>query len=267
MVSLVCIDVDGTLVGSSGTVLPEIWEAIGAAREAGLRLALVSGRPGFGVTRDFAMKLDPDGWHCFQNGASVVHLRTGESHSTPLPLDIVQALIARARAKDRVLELYSDTEYVVERSDTRAREHAELLGVPFRPRPFEELRGTVVRGQWLIAPEDADAVEAEPHEGLYLSGSTAPIMPDNRFINLTRAGVDKGIGVSAIARAYNIPLEHTMYIGDSWNDAAALRIVGWPVAMGNAEEETITLAKHVVADVDNHGVAEALSIAMLAGSR
>ncbi|NJD09330.1 MAG: Cof-type HAD-IIB family hydrolase, partial [Gemmatimonadetes bacterium] len=71
-VGLVCIDVDGTLVGSGGEVHPAVWTAAAGALAAGIRLALCSGRPAFGVTRELALRLDPKGWHCFQNGASVV---------------------------------------------------------------------------------------------------------------------------------------------------------------------------------------------------
>src|SRR5690349_10752984 len=111
MVRLICIDVDGTLVGSSGGVLPEVWEAAARARDAGIRLAICSGRPAFGATRDYAAGLDADGWHVFQNGASVVHLPSGESRSTPLAPETVVMLVARSRKRQRLLELYTDTEY------------------------------------------------------------------------------------------------------------------------------------------------------------
>ena len=72
MLDLVFIDVDGTLVGSSREVTPAVWAAVDRARAHGLRLALCSGRPAFGATREFARRIAPDGWHIYQNGASVV---------------------------------------------------------------------------------------------------------------------------------------------------------------------------------------------------
>ena len=49
MIPLVFIDVDGTLVGSSGDVDSTTWEAAARTRAAGVRLAICSGRPGFGL--------------------------------------------------------------------------------------------------------------------------------------------------------------------------------------------------------------------------
>src|SRR3954464_12959245 len=111
MIKLVFTDVHGTLVGSSGTVLPAGWEGAARLRAAKIHLAICTGRPAFGDTLGYARRLDPDGWHVFQNGASVLHLATAQSLSTPLPPASVGALIERARSIGRILELYTDTEY------------------------------------------------------------------------------------------------------------------------------------------------------------
>jgi hydroxymethylpyrimidine pyrophosphatase-like HAD family hydrolase len=118
---LIGIDVDGTLVGSSGVIHPRVWEAAERARAAGIHLTLCSGRPAFALALDYAKRLDPQGWHVFQNGASIVHLGTKQSQSVRLPSECVTALIAEARATGEVLELYSDSDYAVESTSTWAR--------------------------------------------------------------------------------------------------------------------------------------------------
>jgi len=261
MIDLVCIDVDGTLVGSSGDVLPDVWDAAARARAAGVRRVLCSGRPGFGKARTFAERLDPDGWHVFQNGASVVHVRTGESRSRGLPAGSVSALVRRARETGRVLELYTDAAYVVERDTDRARRHAALLGVPFLARPFEALGAAAVRAQWLVAHEEVREPLDEPHDGLTLATSVSPVMPDTTFINITAAGIDKGVAVRAVAEAYGVPLARAMFVGDGQNDVSAMRVVGHAVAMGNAEPEALAVAGRVVGHVDAGGLIEALALA------
>jgi Cof subfamily protein (haloacid dehalogenase superfamily) len=262
MIRLICIDVDGTLVGTSGDVHPAVWAAVQRARAAGIRLAICSGRPAFGVTRGLAERLDPEGWHCFQNGASVLHLPTGSSLSARLAPATVAMLVARARASGRDLELYTDTEYAVESTSAAARRHAELLGLPFAPRPFESLDGSIVRAQWLLSDDEADAVLAEPHPGLEVSPSTSPMMPGMRFVNLTPTGIDKSVAVRAVAGEYGVLLADVMYVGDGFNDAAAMRAVGFPIAMGNAEPEAREAARLAVGHVDDGGLAEALALAL-----
>lgn len=261
MIRLVCIDVDGTLIGASGTVHDAVWEAVTTVRDAGIRLAICSGRPGFGITRELALRIAPDAWHSFQNGASVVSFAEG-SLSEPLPADAVRMLVDRARRAVRALELYTDEDYVVETDTDRAARHAALLGVPFRPRPFVALDGTIVRGQWLVAREDADAVLAESYPGLEVSPSLAPTMPDTQFVNLTREGVNKGRAVRAIAARHEIDLADVMFVGDGFNDVSALEIVGHPVAMRDAEPEALAAATTIVADADSGGLADALHLAL-----
>jgi len=261
-VRLVCIDVDGTLVGTGGAVHERVWPAAEKARAAGIRLAVCSGRPGFGVTRALSAQVDPTGWHCFQNGASVVHLESGQSRSAELTGDAVAMLVERARRVGRPLELYSDDDYVTECDAEILRRHAGFLGVPFGPRAYETLRGPAVRGQWLLTHDEAPAVLAEPHPELEVSPSLAPAMPDGVFVNLTRAGVHKGFAVRIITAEYGVALDEVMYVGDGFNDTPAMGIVGRPVAMGNAEEAARALAWCTVGSVDDGGLADALELAV-----
>jgi Cof subfamily protein (haloacid dehalogenase superfamily) len=261
MIDLICVDVDGTLVGSSGDVLPAVWDAVEWARGEGARLVICSGRPAFGLTRALAERLDPEGWHVFQNGASVVHLPSGRTRSGRIPRDKVEALVRRARENGRILELYSDFEYTVESEDDRAVRHAALLGVPFRPRDLLSLEGDVVRMQWLLSHAEAPAVLAEEHEGLALSPSTSPVTPDITFISVSQPGLSKAGAVRAIAAEYGVPLERVMMVGDGENDLQVMEVVGVPVAMGNAVPEIVALAKHHVAHVDRGGLIEALELA------
>jgi Cof subfamily protein (haloacid dehalogenase superfamily) len=262
MIRLVGIDVDGTLVGTSGAVDPRVWNAAARASAAGIRLALCTGRPAFALALDYARHLDAGGWHAFQNGASIVNLGSGESHSVPLPAECVASFIAQARESRRTLELYSDTQYAVESTTTWAREHAEILGVPFEPRPFESLQEPIVRAQWLLTAKEVADVAAVTPPGVEVAVSTAPQMPETSFVGFTRRGVSKASAIRTIAAAYDISLADTMYIGDSGNDLPALAVVGHPIAMGNAAVAVRKAATHVVAGVDDAGVAEALALAV-----
>lgn len=267
MVGLVCIDVDGTLVGASGNVPSNVWAATDRALAAGIRLAVCSGRPAFGVTRTFAERLDATGWHIFQNGASVVQLPSFASRSASVAPEAVARMIQRARSTGRVLELYTDTEYAVESSSERARQHAALLGVPFVARAFESLTGPVVRALWLCDQSDAEETLREPHPGLELGPASSPAMPDTVFINTTAAGVNKAVAVKTVAAAYGVSLDRVMFVGDGQNDIGAMEAVGLSVAMGNAAPEVRAIARYQVADVDEGGLVEALDLALRAYAR
>lgn len=253
---------DGTLVGTGGMIHPSVWEAAKRACNAGIHLALCSGRPAFGVALDYARQLEAAGWHVFQNGASILNLATGKSRSVPIPLSWKQTLIDRARSSGEVLELYADTAYVAESKSQWARDHADLLGVAFTPQPFESLTQPIVRAQWLLSRERAAAFTAAPHPGLEVAQSSSPLMPDTQFVGLTRQGVTKGSAMRSIAEEYGLSLQDVMYVGDAGNDLSALRIVGHPIAMANADPEVLKAARHCVGHVDRGGLAQALEMAI-----
>jgi Cof subfamily protein (haloacid dehalogenase superfamily) len=261
-IRLVGIDVDGTLVGTGGFVHPSVWEAAKRACEHGIHLALCSGRPAFGLALEYARRLEAGGWHIFQNGASIVHLATGKSRSVPIPLEWKKTLIDQARSTGEVLELYSDTTYVAESTSIWAREHADLLGVAFEPQPFESLTQPIVRAQWLLSRERARELTPVPHPGLEVAQSSSPLMPDTQFVGLTREGVTKGSAIRSVAEGYGIPLADVMYVGDAGNDLSALRIVGHPIAMANADPAVLEAAEHTVGHVNQGGLAQALEIAI-----
>jgi Cof subfamily protein (haloacid dehalogenase superfamily) len=272
-VQLICIDVDGTLVGTLGTVPAAVWRMAARLRDAGVRLAVCTGRPGFGDALAYARQLDAEGWHVFQNGASVVRAG-GASRSAGLLPGAVDALVEVAGRTGWPLELYADDRYVVwpgaDPSDDRAWRHSALLGVPYPQRALDALArdvdGAVVRAQWLVTHADVAAVLAEPVAGTRMLPSTSPVMPETAFVSVVADGVDKVVGVNTVAAAYGVPLARVMFVGDGANDAMAMAAVGaaggFPVAMGNAEPEAIAASRRVVGDVDAGGLAEALALVL-----
>src|SRR5262249_42135885 len=153
---------------------------------------LCSGRPAFGLALEYARRLDPGGWHVFQNGASVIDLHSGKSSSVQIDADFITGMIRRARETRDVLELYSDTAYVTESEADWARIHAEMLGLPFKPAPYESLGAPVVRAQWVLTASAAQKFMQAPPAEVEVAVSTSPLLPAANFVGLTHKGVSKG---------------------------------------------------------------------------
>jgi Cof subfamily protein (haloacid dehalogenase superfamily) len=262
LIRLIGIDIDGTLVGTAGVIHPTVWATAEKARREGIHLVLCSGRPAFGLALEFARRLDPIGWHVFQNGASIIDLQSGKSSSVQIAPDFITRLIRRARETHDILELYSDNAYVTESEKEWARVHAEMLGLPFKPAPYESLGAPVVRAQWVLTGSDAQKYMQAPPTEVEVAVSTSPLLPEANFVGLTHKGVSKGTALRTIAGSYGIDLRDVMYVGDADNDLAALRVAGHPVAMGNGSPAVRALARHTVAHVDEGGLAEALELAL-----
>ncbi len=270
MLPLICIDVDGTLVGPSGEPTEAVWEATDKAVGRGQHLALCTARGAFGKSWDYAVRLDPNGWHIFHAGASLLHAGTGEERNLSLTTDQVNACAAVGAENDWVVEFYETRRYVVDSDHQSAVDHAALMGVPFERRPLSELSNNlsnnlsnrIVRVQLIVPVEDsADALAAAP-EGTQATSATSPVQPGVAFVSITKAGANKGTAIERLAAEIGTTAARTMMIGDGHNDVLALEAVGYPVAMGNADQHALAVADRVVADVENDGVVEALELSL-----
>lgn len=262
MLGLICVDVDGTLVGTGGHVRQDVWDALEGARRRGVRIALCSGRPAVGDALKYARRLDRDGLHVFQNGASLVRVDTGRSYSEPFPEALLPGLLDHARATGRLLEVYTDQEFGVSQPGVLAEQHAALLGVPYDPRTPESLDGPRVRVQWVVPRTLEPTVVQESPDGIDLHPSGSPVMPGISFISATRRGVNKGSAIIRVAGEYGLPMSQVMMVGDGENDVAAMKVVGHPVAMGNADPPAAKAAKYHVSHVDDGGLREAVELAL-----
>lgn len=255
---LVCLDVDGTLVGRSGAPSEVLWAAAERARARGQHLTLCTARLAAGPTRTWAERLDPDGWHIFHTGGARWHPAAGEVRVEGLPTAALQACAEAAAAHGWVFETYSWDDYVVDRDAPLARAHADLLGLPFAVRPAEALDGEVVRVQFVVEAHEQEAALAAAPPGTMASAATSPVMPGACFVSVTVAGLGKARAIGQVAGELGCGVDRVMMVGDGHNDLEAVQAVGWGVAMGNAEPELRAVARLVVADVDADGAAEAI---------
>lgn len=260
MLPLVCIDVDGTLVGSSGSPSEAVWAAAEAAVARGQRLAICTARPALGVTVGYADRLDAAGWHIFHNGAALVRPSDGGTVEHSLEPAAIGACAALAAAQGWALEHYVAADFATDDDGDLARRHAALLGVTHRRRRPSSLAGAVVRVQFVVPLGDADRVLAGVPGSCAASFATSPVMPDAAFVSVTAAGVTKAGAVAELAALVGAPLDRVMMVGDGRNDVAAMTVVGHGVAMGNAEPACLAAARHVVGHVDDDGLVEALAL-------
>jgi Cof subfamily protein (haloacid dehalogenase superfamily) len=264
VIPLICIDVDGTLVGSSRVVTEGVWHAVDEALARGQHLALSTARGAFASSWEMARRLDPAGWHVFHAGGAIVHTGTGASRGHSLSAEQVEASIDVATKRGWVLELYSANDYAVAIENELSVDHAGLLGVPFVARDLESFilaAGPVVRAQFVV-PESSipDVHQALENVDVSITSATSPIMPGVAFVSATQRGITKATGISQLCDDLGINIDRVMMIGDGLNDLPAITAVGHPVAMANAAPEVRNACRHQVASVEHDGVAEALRL-------
>jgi Cof subfamily protein (haloacid dehalogenase superfamily) len=269
-IRLICIDIDGTLIGPANLVHPSTWPALAAARAAGVGLALSTGRPAFGAARELARGVTPDGFHVFQNGATIVQcLSDGTAklaQTAPLPLASYRALVEAARERSLALEVYSAFDLYLERHDANTEKHQEVIEITAKQADLLSLEAdSVVRVQWVVPFADLPPLVAltEGLAGLEIAAATTPDMPGIAFASVTRQGTSKLTAAQWLADQQQVLLSETAMIGDGEGDISALLGCGYGIAMGNSNDKVKAAAKQIVARVEDGGLAEAM-MALLA---
>jgi Cof subfamily protein (haloacid dehalogenase superfamily) len=264
-IKLVLIDVDGTLIGTGSTVHPRVLVALERARDAGLHLAICTGRPLYSRAREYAVLVSPTEPHIFQNGAHVARLDGSSIHASILPRSAYQSLVALSRRTGHALEVYTEAHCYAEIFTQVAVDHQRLIEIEARRRDLLSLAQPVLRVQWVTALAAKAALERlmQGIPDIQFASAGTPDMPDATFTSVTRLGTSKLEGAAKLAAYYGVSLAETMMVGDGDNDIELIAGVGLGVAMGNASPGAKAAAQHIVGEVNDGGLADALEMALM----
>jgi len=266
---LLVLDVDGTLIGHGAYPSPRVAEAISAAQESGITVALGTGRASEACYHLFR-HLELDGLHIVFDGAAVVEWPSNELiflHA--LPPRAMQHLVELSREFDLFLEIYAHDFYFIENDGELAEHQRQKLQINSLVTDLMSLVGrvNVVKGQLLAANTEekrrADIVTETMKNFCRMSWS---LDPSNGifFGNAVARTVSKAGALQELVDYLDIDLKRTLVIGDSYNDLGMFGVAGTKVAMGHAPDSLKQLADWVAPSVADDGVALAIEKFILA---
>ncbi len=268
-IRLLVVDVDGTLIGSSGAPSPPVRAAIERASAAGLRIALCTGRP-MASCGAIAKSLGLSGPHVAFNGALVKDPSQNSAvFRRPLPSGALDRLIDLGRQEEVCLELYTEDTHFVEHDWRESRLHALSIRLSYEIESFDSFFGRtdVVKGQIITADDRARAATrriADAFAGVLRLSVAIPMAPCEGMecVNVVDDAVSKGSAVRALLDHYGLTRQQVAGAGDALNDLPMLGEVGFRIAMGNAEPDVKAVADVVVADVESDGLAEGIELVL-----
>jgi Cof subfamily protein (haloacid dehalogenase superfamily) len=276
MIRLLALDIDGTILDSHGQIPEANRDAIARAIDAGVEVALATGRR-YDFARPIFERLPAPLTLILSNGA-IVKTREGET--------LVRHLLPREIARDvmrRVPQHRSNTSVVFD----RVREGQ----VVFEAIDWEHPR----HGQFFVsnrpflsevAPLE-DCLTEDPIQVTFSGGCTemrelfdelqdlAPAAPDFAvalteyarrdfsIVDVVKAGCSKGAALREWTGRRGIPRESVMAMGDNLNDLQMLEFAGTPVVMGNALRELKARGWPLTTSNDHEGVARAIETFIL----
>ena len=277
---------DGTLLpGSSKELSPRTARALRAAQQAGICVAIATGRrtayttpllEGLGLRADTPL--------ITSNGA-VIRTLGGEAIGRCLmdsrvarglcgllrPFGALVFTFDRPGRGELVLE---DLDQVHGRISLwiEANRHAAEVVKPLENALIDgedPIQG-MVAGAVSRMRQAEEALRASPLAGLCECVKTEYLGRDLSILDLLPLGVSKGLGIERLAARLGVDRRETMAIGDNWNDVEMLKWAGQAVIMGNAALELRAMAKmcgwRQAPPCDQDGVAAMLEVIVARGA-
>jgi Cof subfamily protein (haloacid dehalogenase superfamily) len=268
-VRLIAIDIDGTLLDSSGR-LPDAHRcAVADAVDSGIAVVLATGRA-LHFTHPVAAALGVPVALIVNNGA-VVRAPDG---STAL-----RHLVSRDVAREILSETagFEDSVAIVfDRQDQRQIVYETMDWThPNRRGYYEKNRAFIAQVAF------SEALEEDPIQVMF-NGSVAPMRRlvatlrglaisshytvaiteyesrDFALVDVNGPGCSKGTTLARWAALCGVAQNHVMAVGDNLNDLEMLEFAGTAVVMGNATEAMKNRGFKMVPSHDEHGLAVAI---------
>ena len=253
-IRFIASDVDGTLVNDAKSVDPEVVNAVRAARESGIRVAIASGRAWHEMD-DVIDAMPCLRYFVCTNGAYVmdkeeqkelVHISFDKTRA----MDLVRKLMTYGVFVEAYVKAEIFGQYPVVGNEIAQAKHF------FRPniRPFILKTRTMLPD--LIAhleslPEGPEKIQIFYGDERIRERILADLRDE--FPHTT-----KGTAVEALANHWGYTPDEVMTIGDSENDLSMIRFASASVAMGNARDNVKAAARYATTDNNHYGVARAL---------
>jgi hypothetical protein len=265
MIRLVAIDLDGTLLNHQREIPAGNVAAVNAAKAAGVRVVLASGRIRPSM-EPYAATLGLDGPMICANGAHVVGEEGREILHVGLDAATTETVLRYAEADGVHLNIYT-------RSTLRF-----LADTPW---------GEVYRGRvsavrpGMLRPEErvglsptklmivADAADVPRHRAALtpeIDESLARmVVSEPEYLEFLSTSASKGSALKVLAEAYGYRREEVAAMGDYLNDLEMVKWAGLSGAPANAAPEVAAAATVQVASNEDEGVAEFINRYVLGG--
>ena len=258
MNKLIALDMDGTILTDDHLQPhPKTIEALKAARDAGWKLAIATGRPLIDAKRPFISDLCVFDYYLCNNGTYYWEPVNDEfTFGKTISKEIVKYVAALAIENKAFFALHTKSGvYRVqtdESIDVNSPEFEEMK--KFKHYKMEDvLSKNEVATQVSIRTTKAKAKQIINAFDKYEDKVTASIA-NEVYVDFNPKNVSKFSGLENIAYDLDIEMENVVAFGDSGNDIDMIKNVGYGIAMGNATQEAKDVAKEVIGDNNSDAI-------------
>lgn len=265
MIKLITIDVDGTLVTPLKRLTKENIAAIERAKDAGIHIALVSGRP-FHSMIDINKKLGLDKKGHFticQNGSYVFDNFTQKpmfgTFQSPEDLVKIEKLLENFRLDISAMDgenFYSNKK----NPNIYTKIDAKIHKMPIKKVDYETLPVDMKFGRFMVLGSKGEIKRFVENMPAYIRENYYPVQTAPFLVEIMNKNTNKGHAISQMAEKLGYKMEEVMAIGNEKNDIPMLEAAGFAVAMGNAVDELKKYADYITKSNLKSGVGHAIDM-------
>lgn len=262
--TLMCIDVDGTLVDSNKNLPKENIKAIQEAHKAGIKIAIASGRAPASV-QEILDDLGIEGYGICLNGAYIIDGNKEVSRHVfnDEQVNIIREIVEKydvksffATSKLNVTNKEPSSSWLkaIQKSVARQKELVVCNNNELKNK-LNDYRGSLLK---VSIMEEDDNTYQKVRKELEDTNIFDVAKSDTHYVDVNIKGVNKSRGVKDLAQYLNIDLSEVICIGDNENDIEMIKVAGLGVAMANSCEELLEICDKVTLSNDEFGVAKAI---------
>jgi len=256
---LVLADVDGTLVTDEKVLTEGAKAAARELREAGVQLAITSGRP----PRGMAMLVEPLGLVgaiAGFNGGAVVHTDLSVIECRALAPAVAGEALKLILDHGLDAWIYTESQWLVRDLDAPhvARERWTVKFDPEIVAGFTDAHLSHTIKIVGVSDDFARVAACEKAAQEALDGEASATRSQAYYLDVTNPHANKGAVVETLAKLSQIAPKDIATIGDGPNDVLMFRKSGLSIAMGNASSEVKAQADAVTDSNENEGFAKAV---------
>jgi Cof subfamily protein (haloacid dehalogenase superfamily) len=269
-IRLIAVDLDGTLLNSQLEISEANQQALAAAAERGVRIAITTGRR-FHSARPLLDSLPCPVTLVTSNGAMVRTLSGEVLHRNFLPrkvaVEILEAAIDYRPYAVAIFDKAGCGQVMMQQNASldgplrwylkTARQY--LLQVPDLPPALPDDPIQVMFGGAPVFLEPLEPLLRSSQAGgrVHLTW-TKYFERDVSLLDVMNRGCSKASGLKWLLGQAGCMASEVMAIGDNYNDLEMLQMAGFPVVMGNSSPGLNTNGWHVTGSNDEDGVAAAI---------
>ncbi|WP_432453933.1 MULTISPECIES: sugar-phosphatase [unclassified Agarivorans] len=262
MIKLIALDMDGTLLNDEKKITPRTYQAIQAAKQAGAKVVLASGRPLAGIQpylEQLGLTSNED-FVISYNGSLVQRVGNGEVlHTTSLTGSDAKALTAIAQKLGVFMHAFSTRQgLITPQHNPWTNLESSINGIEVNQVDFADLIDDEALTKIMFVAEQTVLDQAIANLPSELRQQYTVVRSAPHFLEFLHRDSNKGVGVAHLATLLDLDAKQVMCAGDADNDRHMLQFAGLAVAMGNADDDIKAIADYIAPSNLNDGVAVAI---------